>query len=119
MTHIELGQLGENLAVKYLEQNGYEIIETNFRFKRNEIDIISTKDNLLIICEVKTRETAEIGEPYNAVTRNKQKQIIKTTDYYIKQNSINSEVQFDILSIIHNSYRTKIEHIQNAFTPML
>lgn len=119
MTHYELGQYGENLAANYLLNNGYTIIDRNFRFKKNEIDIIASKENLLIVCEVKTRVTAEIGEPYKAVNQKKQKQIITVADYYLKQKKIDLDVQFDVISIVHNSIRTKIEHIQNAFFPVL
>lgn len=119
MTHIELGQFGEELAVTHLQKNGYHIVDRNFRFKKNEIDIVAIKDDQLIVCEVKTRETAEIGEPYKAVTRKKQRQIIVTADYYVKVKNLFIDVQFDIISIVHNSFRTKLEHIPNAFTPLL
>ena len=118
MTHVELGALGEALAVQYLKKNDIEIIEQNYRFKKGEIDIVGKKNDLIVIYEVKTRETAEIGEPYKAVTRRKQKQIITVANQYIQSKNIDLEVQFDIISIVHNSYRTKIEHIENAFFPM-
>ena len=119
MTHIELGQYGEELAVNHLRSEGYEIIERNFRFKKLEIDIIAKKDDKLIVCEVKTRTTAIIGEPFLAVTRNKQKQIITVTNYFIKLKDLFIDVQFDVISIVHNSMRTKLEHIPNAFSPIL
>jgi putative endonuclease len=119
MTHIELGQFGENLATKQLVKNGYQILDRNFRFNKNEIDIVTLKDDKLVVFEVKTRETAEIGEPFKAVTRIKQKQIINTANNYIKLKNLFVDVQFDIISIVHNSYRTKLEHITNAFFPLL
>jgi len=118
MTHIELGAYGEALAVNFLKKKDIEILAQNYRFKKGEIDIVGKKDGLIIIYEVKTRETAEIGEPYKAVTRSKQRQIISVANQYIQSKNIDFEVQFDIVSIIHNSYRTKIEHIENAFFPM-
>lgn len=119
MTHIELGQYGEELAVDHLRSKGYEIIERNFRFKKLEVDIIAKKEDKLIVCEVKTRTTAIIGEPYLAVTRSKQKQIIKATNYFIRLKDLFIDVQFDVISIVHNSMRTKLEHIPNAFSPIL
>lgn len=118
MTHIELGVLGEELAVQFLRSKKMHIRDCNFRFKKGEIDIVAETDDLLIVYEVKTRETAEIGEPYKAVTRAKQKQIVKVTDHYIKEHDLHKDVQFDIISIVHNSFRTKIEHIENAFFAM-
>lgn len=119
MKHNELGTYGENLAQKYLQDLGYIILDKNFRFKKNEIDIVAKKDDVLCVIEVKTRATAEIGEPYLAVTKTKQRQIIKTADFYVKSKGLDIDVQFDIISIVHNQYRTKLEHIQNAFFPML
>lgn len=68
---------------------------------------------------MKTRQTAEIGEPWRAVTKAKQKQIIKVTDFYLKENEIELETQFDIVSIVHNTYRTDLEYIPDAFTPFV
>lgn len=117
MTNQELGAIGENMAVDYLYKNDYHIIERNYRFLKGEIDVLCEKDNKLIVVEVKTRQTAEIGEPWRAVTRSKQKQIIKVANQFIFQRDINLETQFDVISIVHNSYRTDFEHIQDAFTP--
>ncbi len=116
MTDKELGIYGEMLAKKHLEKEGYQILKTNYRYLKLEIDIISKKDNKIIVTEVKTRQTAEIGEPWMAVTRKKQKQIITCADAYLKNNHIELDVQFDIVSIVHNQYRTKLEHIPNAFS---
>lgn len=115
MTKDELGNLGEEYSVIYLQKKGYEVVERNYRFQKNEIDIIAKFGNNLIIVEVKTRQTAEIGEPWRAVTKSKQKQIIKVANQYVQAKQVDLDVRFDIVSIIHNSYRTEIEHIEGAF----
>jgi putative endonuclease len=115
MTKDELGNWGEEYSVIYLQKKGYEVVERNYRFQKNEIDIIAKFGNNLIIVEVKTRQTAEIGEPWRAVTKSKQKQIIKVANQYVQANQIELDVRFDIVSIVHNSYRTEIEHIEGAF----
>ncbi|MES2587582.1 MAG: YraN family protein [Bacteroidota bacterium] len=117
MTNQELGVYGEKLAQEFLAKKDFKIIETNYRFLKSEIDIVCEFDNKLIVVEVKTRQTAEIGEPWRAVTRAKQRQIIKVANHYIYQFDIHKETRFDIISIVHNSYRTDIEHIEDAFTP--
>lgn len=117
MNHIELGQEGENIAAKFLSNKGYQILTRNFRFKKNEIDIVCEHENQLIIVEVKTRQTAAIGEPYMAVTRNKQKQIIKVANHYVEEMNCKLEVRLDVVSIVLNQYGTKIEHIEDAFYP--
>ncbi|MFN5417516.1 MAG: YraN family protein [Flavobacteriia bacterium] len=116
MTQQELGIYGEALAQDYLKQKDYLIIKCNYRFLKAEIDIICEKNEKLIVVEVKTRQTAEIGEPWRAVTRSKQKQIIKAANFYIQNHNVDLETQFDIISIVHNSFRTEIEHIEDAFS---
>lgn len=118
MTNQELGLFGEKLAQNYLREKAYKIIKTNYTFGKLEVDIICEHQNKLIIVEVKTRQTAEIGEPWRAVTRAKQKQIIKAANHYIQSNDIELEAQFDIISIVHNTLRTELEHIEDAFIPM-
>jgi putative endonuclease len=117
MNNTELGSLGEQMACDYIRKKDFQIIERNYRFKKNEIDIIAQKDNQLIVIEVKTRQTAEIGEPWQAVIRNKQKQIIQVANQYIQTNNIELETRFDIISIVHNTYRTELTHLEGAFYP--
>ncbi len=117
MTTIELGQFGENIAERYLIEKGYRILDRNFRFKKGEIDIIAEDNNDLVLIEVKTRQTAELGEPWRAVTRAKQRQIIYIANNYIQSRQISKNSRFDIVSIVANSYRTSVEHIIDAFNP--
>ena len=116
MTTQELGIFGENLAVSNLVNKGYTILQRNFKFNRNEIDIVAMYQNQIIIVEVKARQTAEVGEPWMAVTRPKQRIIVQVANHYIKLKQIDLDARFDIISIVHNSYRTKIEHIEDAFS---
>lgn len=116
MTQQELGMLGENLAVSHLISKGFTILDRNYKFNKKEIDIVAKEGDQLIVIEVKTRQTAEIGEPWRAVTREKQKVIIQVANHYIKTKNINLDTRFDVVSIVHNSFRTKIEHIEDAFS---
>ncbi|MES2800153.1 MAG: YraN family protein [Bacteroidota bacterium] len=119
MTQQELGIFGENLAVQLLNNKGYQILVRNYRFGKLEIDIIAKSNNQIVVIEVKTRETAIIGEPWKAVTKGKQKSIIKVASQYLKKERIDLDTRFDIVSIVHNSFHTKIEHLENAFFPRL
>ena len=119
MNTTELGVLGETLAERHLLKNGYTILDKNIRFKKWEVDIVAMDGEKLVIVEVKTRQTAEIGEPWRAVTRSKQRQIIKVADHYIQTRNIDRETRFDVISIVHNSYRTHLEHIEDAFYPLV
>jgi putative endonuclease len=115
--HNDLGKTGEDLALQELIAKGYQLIERNYRFGKGEIDLVMKDKNKLVFVEVKTRQTAEIGEPYLAVNIRKQRQIIQIANHYVVSKNIDSDIRFDIVSIIHNSYRTKIEHIDEAFYP--
>lgn len=117
--HNDLGKEGESIARMYLMQNGYEIIDQNYRCQKGEIDLIALKDDLIVFIEVKTRQSKEIQDPLLSVTKRKQKLIIKTADAYIKENDIDLEARFDIISILTNKYESEIEHIDGAFYPTL
>jgi putative endonuclease len=119
MNNTELGAFGEAMAERFLISKGLRIIEKNVRFKKLEADIIAEDGDKLVVVEVKTRQTAEIGEPWRAVTKSKQRQIIQVANHYIVKNQIDKDTRFDIVSIVHNSYRTTIEHIEGAFYPLV
>ena len=113
--HNELWALGEKLAVAYLKEKGYEIIETNWRSGQLEIDIIAQNKDFLIVAEVKTRSTNVFGEPEEFVTKQKQKLLIKAAgDYVIKMN-LDVEVRFDIISVLVNRGKHQVNHIEDAF----
>lgn len=116
-THNDLGNEGEELAVEHLVKNGWKILERNWRFGREEIDIIARKKDLLAVVEVKTRFSNYLGEPYEAVSKSKQKSIIRAANHYVEKNDLDLEVQFDIISIILNKNQQKITHIEEAFSP--
>ncbi len=117
--HNELGKKGEEIALTYLKSKHYIVKETNWRFRKNEVDIITEKDNLLVVVEVKTRTSEYFENPKEAVTKKKQKFIIQATDAYIQEKNIEKEVRFDIVGVTIINGKTKIEHIQDAFQPSL
>lgn len=115
----ELGKRGEELAAQYLKEKGYKILETNWRFGRNELDLIAEDGKILVVAEVKTRHSAVFGEPEMAVTREKQRAIIRSANAYIRCRHRNIEVRFDIISILIQGERVSINHIPDAFYPMV
>lgn len=114
-----LGLKGENIACDYLIAKGYHIAERNWRYGRIEIDIICHVADMIIFIEVKTRENRYLGEPWEAVTRAKQRRIIKAADAYLIGNDILLGARFDIISIVHNQKITDIEHLEDAYYAML
>lgn len=117
--HNELGEKGEFLAANYLEQNGHEIMAKNWRTGKLEIDIISTTKNLIVFVEVKTRTYSDILNPELAVTRKKQRQIIKAANIWIQENNCEMEARFDILTVLITSRGNTINHIESAYYPLV
>jgi putative endonuclease len=113
--HNELGKLGEELAVDFLQQNGYEILETNWTFQKAEIDIIAQKENVLAVVEVKTRSSIEFGLPQDFVKPKKIQLLVKAVNEYVISNDLDVEVRFDIIAISKEDKDFKIEHIEDAF----
>ena len=117
--HNDTGTKGEKLAVTFLENKGYKVLETNWRFKNFEADIIAIINKTLVVAEVKTRKSNYFGEPETFVNKQKQKNLIKTAHAYILRNQLDFEVRFDIISIILGDNQMKINHIEDAFYPVL
>ena len=115
--HNELGKLGEELAVQFLVDKGYEILEKNWRNKHKEIDIIAKDGSELVIVEVKTRESDDHGEPDLAVTYQKQARLIYAANAYIFSHNMDINTRFDIISIIFKDGKPAIDHIEDAFLP--
>ena len=98
--HNELGKKGEQLAVEFLLKNNYEIIERNYRFDKAEVDIMSLKENVLAIVEVKTRSTTDFGNPQDFVKPKQIKNLVKAVNEYVIENELDYEVRFDIIAIV-------------------
>ena len=117
--HNELGKKGEEIARKYLIEKGYKLIETNWRFGSDEIDIIAYNKNFCVIIEVKTRSNNAFGEPEESVSKQKQKFLIRAANVFVQQRKIENEVRFDIISVLFSGNTQKINHIEDAFYPTL
>lgn len=113
--HNELGKLGEEFAVDFLQNNGYDILETNWAFQKAEIDIIAQKANVLAIVEVKTRSSLDFGNPQDFVKPSKIQRLVKAVNAYIISNNLDLEVRFDIIAIHKQNNEFLIEHLEDAF----
>ena len=113
----QIGQYGESIAIEYLDKLGYQILETNWRFKRAEIDIIAKKAETLVFIEVKTRTYTFYGQPEDSIDASKEAFIIDAAQRYMEKIGHNWEVRFDIISIIlaKNKKLEKISHFKDAF----
>ena len=109
------GAKGEKIACDYLLKNGYKILETNYHYSKfAEIDIIASKNNVLIFVEVKARSTLNYGHPLESISPNKLKRIYMAMLNYLEHSSQNYlNYQLDIVSIIGFD-NSKIEHLENV-----
>ena len=118
--HNQTGAKGEFLAQDFLKEKGYEILATNWQDKKVELDIVAQYQDQMVFVEVKTRSSQNLISPTEAVTLAKQKNLIKAANAYIENHPSALECRFDIVSVIlHESNRFSIEHIEDAFYPLL
>jgi putative endonuclease len=117
--HQKLGKEGEEYAQEFVKALGYKVLHTNWRYGKKELDIVTTKNDMLIVFEVKTRLGNYWEEPKDAVKIRKQKNIIEAADAYVIEYDLNLEVQFDVISLVHNGKGFELEHIPDAFYPIL
>lgn len=110
------GSGGERAAARFLEKNGYKIVDNNYRVCGTEVDLIAKKDDTLCFIEVKTRGSDRYGLPEEFVDERKRRKIIRAAkvftarkiyeDYYIR---------FDIISVLYKNEKVEINHIEHAF----
>jgi putative endonuclease len=99
LNNIDKGNKGENVAATFLLQNGYTILQRNWRFKHWEIDIIASKENKLHFVEVKTRTSKKFGNPEEGVNEKKMSSLKKGAEEYLFQNQQWSFIQFDVIAV--------------------
>lgn len=113
----DLGRWGEATAASFLLGKGFKIIARNYRNWQSEIDLIVTKDEMLIFVEVKTRTGTAFGMPEEFVNATKAKLIMRAAEQYIFDADWENDVRFDIVSILMlPDGSTDIRHIEDAFS---
>ena len=112
-----LGKNGENIACKYLEKNGHEIINRNYRKGRSEIDIISLDNSTLVVSEVKSFYAEPLGAAEFRVNKKKQQQIIQGVYGFLGENPKyeGHDVRLDVIIVDFSEYPAKITHHQGAY----
>jgi putative endonuclease len=115
----ELGDLGEGIAKKFLKSRGLKFIESNFKFKNKEIDLIfcDKKNKIIVFVEVKTRTGKIYGEPERAINSYKQLNVRQAAKVFLMKNDEfeNYDRRFDSVSVFMGNDKPEINHIENAF----
>jgi len=109
----EFGAEAEKLVAQWYEDNGYFILDRNWRCAEGEIDLILRRDRVVVFCEVKARTNTDFGLPVEAVTTSKQWKIRKTARRWVTENGapIAGELRFDIASVLND----EISLLEDAF----
>ncbi len=113
----QIGAWGEQYAARYLQEQGYEIIERNYRYGRSgEIDIVARDGDTLVFVEVKTRRSHRFGLPEEAVTLAKQNQLRKLAVAFLTEYGIeDAPCRFDVISIDIHEGQVQLRHLPDAF----
>ena len=113
--HNFVGKIGENLARQYLEKNGYEIIEQNYKTKYGEIDLVCQKGRELIVTEVRTKIGENFGTPEESLTKKKVRKVWLNALAYVSKNSWKGNYRVDAVCIVlkFGGGVERIEHYEN------
>ena len=107
-----IGESYEKEAGIYLEKQGYQIIQYNYRCKSGEVDIVAQHEQTLVFCEVKYRRDKRLGHPLEAITKRKQQTLIRCALHYLAEKPVGMlNIRFDVIGILG----TEIEWVQGAF----
>ncbi|MEX2117386.1 MAG: YraN family protein [Bacteroidota bacterium] len=110
------GDRGELLAVEFLGEAGFRILERNYRFGRGEIDIVAEEAGELVFVEVKTRDSLRFGEPEESVGGAKEQRLCRAAEGYCMERAMTDRFyRFDIVAIRFEKGLTVVKHLRNAF----
>lgn len=108
------GKRGEKLALKYLEEKGYKILERNFRVRGGEADLVAKRGESIVAVEVKTRTTEKFGFPQSAVNKKKFHRLLLAGTIFCRKNSYSVKaLQIDVVSIQFKNGEPIIRHFEN------
>ena len=113
-----LGDRGERAAARFLKQRGYRILAKQHRDQFGEIDIIALDKDVIVFVEVKTRRTADQGQPFEAVDRRKQQRLTQLALAWLKRKRrLHQSARFDVVSVLwpEDQAKPEIQHFISAF----
>jgi putative endonuclease len=112
-----LGDRGESLAARYLEQRGWTILVRNFRVGRKEIDLVARRCEVVAFVEVKTRAGKGYGHPLEAITWRKRREIQQVAAAWISRYGRPDDVyRFDAMAVmLPSGGLLEVEHVEDAW----
>ncbi|WP_136466836.1 YraN family protein [Flagellimonas onchidii] len=113
--HNEFGRKGEQIAVDFLKEKRYKILQRNYRYLKAEIDIIAEKDGIVSIVEVKSRTEGFLETISETINQKKINLIVMAANQYVIDNNLDVEIRFDFILVLKKGATFEIEHTKNAF----
>ncbi|MBP5421890.1 MAG: YraN family protein [Paludibacteraceae bacterium] len=119
--HNDLGMLGEEKSVEYLQSQGYVIKQRNWRFGRYEIDIVAETADYLVIVEVKARKDGAFSSPTDRIDKVKIRNLVYAANAYIRRFNVTKPTRFDVISMTLDSSGNTVsfQHLEDAFLPFV
>lgn len=113
--HIEIGRSGEAVAKKYLQENGYSVVEANYKTRYAEIDIIVRDKGVLVFVEVRAKSGELFGTPEESITRKKIRTLIKNANAYVARKCYNKNYRIDVVCVVfcEDKKVKRISHYKN------
>ena len=112
--HKLIGEKGEEMALDYLREKGYLILETNWTHNHLEVDIIAQDEEMLVFVEVKTRAVDYYGYPEEGVSKTKENNLVRAAQIYINKLEWAGEARFDVIAVLEGK---EPQHFVDAFYP--
>jgi putative endonuclease len=110
------GELGERIAERWLRRQGWRIVQRRFRSGHRDIDLVAERDGLVAFVEVKARRGQRFGDPVEAVTWKKQRELGRSARVWIARHGRAPEAyRFDVIGVLVTGPHVRVRHIENAF----
>ncbi len=119
MNQCDIGRKAEGVAAAYLRARGYRIWKSNWRWGKRELDLVTLYRNELVIVEVKARVDNRVNLPWEVVDQKKQRNIVLATAAFIRLYDCHHPTRFDVIGVSYHGTGMEIEHIENAFYPLV
>lgn len=119
MSGAEIGARGEALARQFYEEQGYTLLQANFRTRQGEVDLILERAGMLVFTEVKARTEGAIASPREWVDARKQRRVMAAALAWLAQNRLSDPpLRFDVVEVCFDKKGevTSIQCIEGAFT---
>ena len=107
--------MGEEIALDFLRQLGFRLLERNYRNRFGEIDLVMQDDGFIVFVEVRLRSSTNFGGALDSIDYHKRSKLIKCAQHYIANDSGRNDFRFDVVAISPNKTRHEIQWLTNAF----